>query len=306
MPLPLCGRREPPRPFLDSPRTGQCGAAVPIDIVCVGKHGSASHPWASKGSSLTAMLIWHTQESHPQIHDSRVETIDRRRSSILRPRCERRTGQTTHTRSMPRPSRLGTAVRRSRQAAEPCRLVGRAAAIRVCTGPLWLFAIYAIAMGGLFPVATVIYLVIEAFGKTVWRRPPDRRRGPSDLLAERPIELHFSPDAPDHPPLALFSECGTIRLPRGKSALKSRDPRRWPSGTINSSLFHDRPGGLRAPFSFRPLPNPWLGRYHSLSRRSAYAVSVQEFSCNRAPRRYHREFHGPGCWRSSIGRATVL
>jgi hypothetical protein len=28
-------------------------------------------------------------------------------------------------------------------------------------GPMWLFAIYAIAMGGLFLVATAIYLVIE-------------------------------------------------------------------------------------------------------------------------------------------------
>src|SRR5208337_3470235 len=43
-----------------------------------------------------------------------------------------------------------------------------------------------------------------------------------------------------------------------------------------------------------------------LSRRSACAVSVMESSCNRFPRRYDWEFHGHGCWRSSVGRATVL
>jgi hypothetical protein len=65
--------------------------------------------------------------------------------------------------------------------------------------------------------------VENAFGKTVWRA--DRPIAAMDhriVSQSGPIEVRFSPAALGPLPLALFTECGTIRLPRGDSGLRSQ------------------------------------------------------------------------------------
>ena len=65
--------------------------------------------------------------------------------------------------------------------------------------------------------------VENAFGKTIWRA--DRPLAAMDhriVSQSGPIEVRFSPGAPGKLPLALFTECGAIRLPRGNSGLESR------------------------------------------------------------------------------------
>ncbi len=65
--------------------------------------------------------------------------------------------------------------------------------------------------------------VENAFGKTVWRS--DRPIAAMDhriVSQSGPIEVRFSPAATGTLPLALFTECGTIRLPQGNRGLESR------------------------------------------------------------------------------------
>jgi hypothetical protein len=63
--------------------------------------------------------------------------------------------------------------------------------------------------------------VENEFGKTVWRS--DRPLAAMDhrvFSQSGPIEVRFSPSAPGALPLALATECGTIRLPQGKGDLE--------------------------------------------------------------------------------------
>ena len=65
--------------------------------------------------------------------------------------------------------------------------------------------------------------VENAFGKTVWRS--DRPIAAMDhriVSQSGPIEVRFAPAAVGKLPLALFTECGAIRLPQGNRGLESR------------------------------------------------------------------------------------
>jgi hypothetical protein len=65
--------------------------------------------------------------------------------------------------------------------------------------------------------------VENAFGKTVWRS--DRPIAAMDhrvVSQSGPLEVRFAPAALGSLPLALFTECGTIRLPRGDDGLLSQ------------------------------------------------------------------------------------
>ncbi len=65
--------------------------------------------------------------------------------------------------------------------------------------------------------------VENAFGKTVWRS--DRPIAAMDhriVSQSGPIEVRFSAAALGKLPIALFTECGAIRLPQGNSGLESR------------------------------------------------------------------------------------
>jgi hypothetical protein len=60
------------------------------------------------------------------------------------------------------------------------------------------------------------------FGKTVWRADrPVAARDHRIVSQSGPIEVHLAPEAPGPLGVALFTECGTIRLPRGNEGLKA-------------------------------------------------------------------------------------
>jgi hypothetical protein len=109
--------------------------------------------------------------------------------------------------------------------------------------------------------------VENAFGRTVWRaKEPIAARDHRIVSQSGPIEVRLAPTALGRLPLALFTECGTIRLPAGESnsGLKSRmfhgsmgdvTNRSW-NGFVTSEG-NDRPDGPldtlfpRIPTAFR-------------------------------------------------------
>ena len=124
--------------------------------------------------------------------------------------------------------------------------------------------------------------VENAFGKTVWRADRPITAGDHRIVSQSgPIELHFSPDAPGDLPLALFSECGTIRLPRGKSGLKSR-------------IHH---GGLGDP------DNRWNGFYFA-GEENDRSVSLPDSLITRIPAAVRGEGRTPGI--DIISRAGTI
>ena len=74
--------------------------------------------------------------------------------------------------------------------------------------------------------------VENAFGKTVWRSERPLAAADHRIVSQSgPIEVRFAPAATGELRLALFTECGAIRLPRG-------------SGGLRSSMFHGSRGDL--------------------------------------------------------------
>ena len=102
--------------------------------------------------------------------------------------------------------------------------------------------------------------VENAFGRTVWRA--DRPIAAMDhrvVSQSGPIEVRFSPAALGPLPLALFTECGTIRLPQGGGDLMSQ-MYHGSMGDVTSRSWHgfikghgeDRLGGLSPLFERIP------------------------------------------------------